>query len=127
MRDIITKLEELNVEKPQLNEGLGELAHEAEKDHGHHDHLQQADEDVTERLQPHNARSGDQTHHRAEHEADKDSQQQVRLEIPVRPRVLPDGLWFAHVITLQSLKIQFVDSSQRRRASPCDERISLPG
>jgi len=33
MRDIITKLEELNVEKPQLNEGLGELAHEAEKDH----------------------------------------------------------------------------------------------
>ena len=33
MRDIIKKLEELNVEKPQLNEGLGELAHEAEKDH----------------------------------------------------------------------------------------------
>jgi hypothetical protein len=33
MRDIITKLEELNVENPQLNEGLGELAHEAEKDH----------------------------------------------------------------------------------------------
>mgnify|MGYP000474679778 CR=1 FL=1 len=34
MRDIINKLEELNVEKPQqLNEGLGELAHEAEKDH----------------------------------------------------------------------------------------------
>jgi len=33
MRDIITKLEELNVEKPQLNEGLGDMAHEAEKDH----------------------------------------------------------------------------------------------
>lgn len=33
MRDIINKLEEMNVEKPQLNEGLGELAHEAEKDH----------------------------------------------------------------------------------------------
>jgi len=33
MRDIITKLEELNVEKPQLNEGLADMAHEAEKDH----------------------------------------------------------------------------------------------
>jgi hypothetical protein len=33
MRDIITKLEELNVEKPQLNEGLANMAHEAEKDH----------------------------------------------------------------------------------------------
>ena len=33
MRDIITKLEEINVEKPQLNEGLGDMAHEAEKDH----------------------------------------------------------------------------------------------
>ena len=33
MRDIITKLEELNVEKEQLNEGLGDMAHEAEKDH----------------------------------------------------------------------------------------------
>ena len=32
MRDIITKLEELNVEKEQLNEGLGDMAHEAEKD-----------------------------------------------------------------------------------------------
>ena len=32
MRDIITKLEELNVEK-QLNEGLGDMAHEVEKDH----------------------------------------------------------------------------------------------
>lgn len=33
MRDIITKLEQLNVEKPQLNEGLADMAHEAEKDH----------------------------------------------------------------------------------------------
>jgi len=34
MRDIINKLEELNVEKPQqLNEGLGDMAHEVEKDH----------------------------------------------------------------------------------------------
>ena len=33
MRDIITKLEELNVEKEQLNEGLADMAHEAEKDH----------------------------------------------------------------------------------------------
>jgi|11BtaG_2_1085332.scaffolds.fasta_scaffold00129_18 hypothetical protein len=33
MRDIITKLEEMNVEKPQLNEGLGDMAHEAEMDH----------------------------------------------------------------------------------------------
>ena len=33
MRDIITKLEQLNVEKEQLNEGLGDMAHEAEKDH----------------------------------------------------------------------------------------------
>ncbi len=33
MRDIITKLEELNVENPQLNEGLADMAHEAEKDH----------------------------------------------------------------------------------------------
>ena len=33
MRDIIKKLEELNVEKEQLNEGLGDMAHEAEKDH----------------------------------------------------------------------------------------------
>ena len=33
MRDIISKLEELNVEKPQLNEGLGDMAHEVEKDH----------------------------------------------------------------------------------------------
>lgn len=33
MRDIITKLEELNTEKAKLNEGLGDMAHEAEKDH----------------------------------------------------------------------------------------------
>ena len=33
MRDIITKLEQLNVEKEQLNEGLADMAHEAEKDH----------------------------------------------------------------------------------------------
>ena len=33
MRDIITKLEELNVEQEQLNEGLADMAHEAEKDH----------------------------------------------------------------------------------------------
>ena len=33
MRDIITKLDKLNVEKPQLNEGLADMAHEAEKDH----------------------------------------------------------------------------------------------
>jgi len=34
MRDIINKLEELNVEKSQqLNEGLGDMAHEVEKDH----------------------------------------------------------------------------------------------
>ncbi len=33
MRDIISKLEELNVEKEQLNEGLGDMAHEAEMDH----------------------------------------------------------------------------------------------
>ena len=33
MRDIITKLEKLNIEKEQLNEGLGDMAHEAEKDH----------------------------------------------------------------------------------------------
>ncbi len=33
MRDIITKLEEMNVEKQQLNEGLADMAHEAEKDH----------------------------------------------------------------------------------------------
>ena len=31
MRDIIKKLEELNVEKEQLNEGLGDMAHEAER------------------------------------------------------------------------------------------------
>jgi len=34
MRDIITKLEELNVEKQQLDEGhMSDMAHEAEKDH----------------------------------------------------------------------------------------------
>ena len=33
MRDIITKLEELNFEQEQLNEGLADMAHEAEKDH----------------------------------------------------------------------------------------------
>jgi|13_taG_2_1085334.scaffolds.fasta_scaffold28866_3 hypothetical protein len=33
MRDIITKLEELNVEQEQINEGLADMAHEAEKDH----------------------------------------------------------------------------------------------
>ena len=33
MRDIIKKLEELNVEQEQLNEGLADMAHEAEKDH----------------------------------------------------------------------------------------------
>ena len=33
MRDIIIKLEQLNVEKEQLNEGLADMAHEAEKDH----------------------------------------------------------------------------------------------
>ena len=33
MRELISKLEELNVEKSQLKEGLGDMAHEVEKDH----------------------------------------------------------------------------------------------
>ena len=78
------------------------------EDDRHHDHLQQPDEQSAQWSNPENLLLEDDSQERAKDESDKNSIQQVKIEVPSEPTLFDRGLFsFSHFFLL------FIANSER--------------